>query len=131
MIELDALTDRVRTAFADRLKSSRTKLDSITAQLSPVRLASKVGDNKTRLEVFSQRNDAAVQNVVSSKLKSLKICMATLDALSPLKVLERGFSIAEKDSGEIIRDASQVAAEETVNIRLAKGKLKTKVISTE
>lgn len=130
-LELNVLTDKFRSSFADRLKRSQTRLESIVSQLSPVRLASKVGDNRTRLEILAQRNDAAVQNVVNSKLKSLKICMATLDALSPLAVLERGFSIAQKESGEIIRYASQAAEGEIVNIRLANGKLKTKVISTE
>jgi len=68
---------------------------------------------------------------LNAKLKSLKVCTATLDALSPLKVLGRGFSITEKENGEIIRSVKQTAAGETVKIKLADGSLKAKVTETE
>jgi exodeoxyribonuclease VII large subunit len=92
-----------------------------------MRLASKVGDGKTRLGVLGHRVDSAVENVLGGKLKSLNICMAKLDALSPLKVLGRGFAIAENEAGEILRDAAQVAVDDLVRIRLAEGSFKARV----
>ena len=117
--------------FAETLRHAKEKLDRISAQLSPVRLASKVGDCKTSLGVLSQRADSAATAVVEARLKSLKICMAKLDALSPLAVLGRGFAIAENDSGEIIRSASKLSVNDLVKIRLSEGSVKAKVVSKD
>jgi exodeoxyribonuclease VII large subunit len=113
--------------FLETLRRGEARLDAIASQLSPVRLASKVGDGKTRLAVFSQRADSAARNLVDGKLRSLKICGAKLDALSPLKVLNRGFAIAESETGEILRDASRVKVDDRLKVKLAKGSLRAKV----
>lgn len=125
--ELDNIADRLETAFSERVSGSRNKLDLITSQLSPLRLASKVSANATRLAILNQRNDAAAQNAIAGKLKSLKICMAKLDALSPLSVLERGFSITQKGNGEIVRSVDQVEVNDNLSIRVAQGTIKAKV----
>ena len=117
--------------FIETLRQANTRLDAISAQLSPLRLASKVRGARTELGVLSQRAGAAASNVVGAKLKSLNICMAKLDALSPLAVLKRGFAIAENEAGNILYDAAQVSVDELVKIRLAKGSLKAKVIASD
>jgi exodeoxyribonuclease VII large subunit len=113
------------------LRRANIRLDAIAAQLSPVRMASKVGDAKATLGLLGQRADSAARNLVNGKLKSLNICMATLDALSPLSVLNRGFAIAEDEAGVILRDAASVSTDDTVNVRLAKGTLRTRVTSVD
>jgi exodeoxyribonuclease VII large subunit len=117
------------TALLAPLRQANIRLDAISAQLSPLRMASKVGDGKARVGVLRQRVDSAAMKLVDAKQRSLKINMAKLDALSPLAVLDRGFAIAENDAGSIIRDAEQVKVGETVKVKLAKGSLRSKVTS--
>ena len=119
----------ISTVVIDRLRKATSRLESINTQLSPLRLASKVGDAKARLGILSQRADSAIVNSVDGKLKSLKISAATLDALSPLAVLGRGFAIAQNEKGEILRDAAQVEVDDVVNVKLEKGSLTTRVVS--
>ncbi len=47
--------------------------------------------------------------------------MAMLDTLSPLKVVERGYSIARVD-GQLIKASSQIKAGDTIELQFAKGK---------
>ncbi len=54
--------------------------------------------------------------------------MASLNALSPLAVLSRGFSITETETGEILRDSEDVKENDNVKIRLARGTIKAKVL---
>jgi exodeoxyribonuclease VII large subunit len=56
--------------------------------------------------------------------------MRSLDTMSPLAVMKRGYSITQKRSGDIVRDADSVKTGEQVDIRLANGSLKAKILST-
>ncbi len=115
--------------FLDTLRQANLRLERIASQLSPIRMASKVGESKTRLEMLSQRASTAAVDVIDRRSKSLNLFMAKLDAMSPLAVLGRGFAIAENEKGEILRDSAQVTTDDLLNIRLEKGSLKAKVIS--
>jgi exodeoxyribonuclease VII large subunit len=48
---------------------------------------------------------------------------AGMAALSPLAVLDRGFAMARRGDGELVRDAAQVRPGERLQIRLATGQL--------
>ena len=60
----------------------------------------------------------------------LKEKILKLDTLSPLKVLARGYSVAETN-GKVLTDASKVSLGDEVNLTLNKGKLKCSIISKE
>ena len=61
----------------------------------------------------------------------LALAAASLDALSPLGVLQRGYAIAQDAAGRLVRDAASVNVGDAVSVRLAKGKLNTRVVTTE
>lgn len=129
--EIEDLRERMSDAFDEKLKTGKKNLETISGRLSPLKLASKLNEKKTRLAVLAQRNESAINNQVGAKDEKLKIKMASLDALSPLAVLSRGFSIAENEKGEILRDAKKIKPNDEVKILLANGKLKTKVLEVE
>ena len=47
--------------------------------------------------------------------------MQSLNLVSPLNTLERGYAIVRKDNGEVVRRADDVASGEPVDVRLADG----------
>ncbi|MFL5391263.1 MAG: exodeoxyribonuclease VII large subunit, partial [Myxococcales bacterium] len=53
---------------------------------------------------------------------------ARLDALSPLKVLARGYAVAFDERGHALLKAAQVLAGERVRVRLHEGELSAQVI---
>ena len=122
---------QMQTAFADKLKTSEKRLEKTLSRLSPLKLASKVAENQKRLALLEQKQTSAIKKLIDAKDESLKIEMASLDALSPLSVLKRGFALAENERGEILRDAKKVKIGDNVKIRLAKGKIEAKITKTE
>ena len=52
---------------------------------------------------------------------------AKLDAMSPLKVLTRGYTITLKDNGELLRSVSQVQTGECISVTVSDGSLKATV----
>ncbi len=127
--EITDATESLRSAFDGRIRKNGQRLESLTNRISPLRLASKLNVNKTRLAVLRQQQSSAVKDIIDAKDEQLKIGMASLDALSPLAVLRRGFSIVENEAGEILRDASEIKESEEVKIRLARGTIKARVLA--
>ena len=54
--------------------------------------------------------------------------VSKLDAMSPLKVLTRGYSMAQNERGEVVRSISQVELGERITVSLADGKLSATVM---
>ena len=56
---------------------------------------------------------------------------ATLDALSPLKVLGRGYAIPRDNRGHVVRSVGDVASGERLDVRVADGTISTTVTDTQ
>lgn len=69
-----------------------------------------------------------IKNYFDSKKKSLSLVSGKLNALSPLAVLERGFSLTRKLPGmEIIRDANSLRLKDEIEVKFYKGKIEAEV----
>ena len=88
---------------------------------------SQLNNARARLDAASSTCDAAVEFKLQEGRERLALAAASLDALSPLGVLQRGYAVAQDASGRLLRDAATVAEGDAVSVRLAKGKLQTRV----
>ena len=122
---------RITGALKEKLRKAENRFEATKARLSPIKLSSQLNEKKTRLAVLRERQLAAVRQLTDAKDERLKIEMASLDALSPLAVLRRGYSLTTQDSGEIVSSIKQVKQKSRVQIRLSDGKLKAEVLETE
>lgn len=127
--EAEDAQNRLRENFEEKLKKNTERLEILANRLSPLKLASRLNENQTRLALLKQRQISAVKKVSDAKGENLNVMMASLDALSPLAVLRRGFSITENEKGEILRDSQNVNPGDKLKIRLANGKLEAEVIA--
>jgi exodeoxyribonuclease VII large subunit len=92
---------------------------------------SRLTSARRRYEAASSACGAAMDEKLQHGRERLGLAAASLDALSPLAVLQRGYAIAQDASGKLVRDAASVNAGDEVSVRLAKGKLNTRVLTTE
>ena len=129
--EIEDFTELLRNALTEKLKIEEKILEGFTNRLSPLKLAGKLNEKKIRLALLREKQTSAVKNKIGAGGQKLKIKMASLDALSPLAVLSRGFSITENEAGEILRDTKNVNANDKLKIRLANGKLGVRVLEVE
>src|SRR5688572_7299794 len=86
---------------------------------------------RRRYESASSACDAALKEKLQDGRERLALAAASLDALSPLGVLQRGYAIAQDASGKLVSDAASVNVGDAVSVRLAKGRLNTRVVTTE
>jgi len=118
-------------SFASSLQRAKTQFADAASRLTPATLKSKVTAVKHSLGTLEQRQKVAVENTLNLRSESLKLQMAKLDALSPLAVLTRGYSITQSEDGSILSDASAVKPGDKLKIRLERGKLNAEVLSSE
>jgi exodeoxyribonuclease VII large subunit len=71
-----------------------------------------------------KRTAEGMARVVASRRQSVHAVMATLDTLSPLAILRRGYSIVQSvPDGRVIRRATGVREDDDVSVTLAEGRL--------
>jgi exodeoxyribonuclease VII large subunit len=90
---------------------------------------SQLNNARARFDAASLACDAAMEFKLQEGRERLALAAASLDALSPLGVLQRGYAIAQDASGRLLRDAATVG--DAVSVRLMKGKLKTRIEKIE
>ena len=122
-----SLENRLGQAERKRLDALASRLNELSAR--PV-LQSPTGFlQNRRLDVdrLSDRLNAAEKHLLLAKRQEYVRLVSLLEAMSPLKVLARGFSVATDASGAILRDAKAVAPGDSVHIRLEHGALDCRV----
>ncbi len=128
---VEGLLLNAENAVDTGVRRQAERLNAVIARLSPIRLAAKVADNTQRLALLNQRHSAAGGEMTRARHQELQLTMARLDALSPLSVMKRGFSITETAAGTIVRDSKQTKTGDKLKIRLASGKLDAEVLASE
>jgi len=120
----DDLVSRLQLAMEHKLSGKCYKLKILNERMvSPQVLIDK---RKQSLEFLSASLQKGAEHGVERKRAQLGRWMSVLESLSPLKVVERGYSIVKKDH-ELIKSSSQVKAGDRVQITLAHGELEARV----
>jgi len=88
---------------------------------------SRLAKARARLDSATNACDTIIDAKVQDGRERLALAAASLDALSPLGVLQRGYAIAQDASGKLVSDAATVKPGDEVTVRLAKGKLGTRI----
>ena len=82
---------------------------------------------RQELDSMEQRMEAACSRGLSDKRQQYVRLASALEALSPLKVLSRGFSVATDAGGRLLRDAAEAVPGDKIHIRLERGGLDCRV----
>jgi exodeoxyribonuclease VII large subunit len=147
------LQNRLEGSIKYRLSTLRNFMASkvgsrgfVVAETRIRRMAQRVDDLTFRVEQFGRTGDffrrrahsveiceQRLSNGVNQRLKKWHQAFAriahTLDALSPLAVLERGYAVCLTPEGKVVRSSDAVEMDSTINVKLHKGSIEAKVLS--
>ena len=128
---LDQLGRQLTRVVRYRVVDLRSRVQK--QALSPAfdEVKSRLRDARRRFDAASTSCNDAMETTLQEARERLALAAASLDALSPLAVLQRGYAIAQDATGKPLRDAATVSAGDEVTVRLAKGKLNTRVERVE
>ena len=109
-----------------RLLGHRSALAQLEKRLAAVHPGARIARARRELDALASRRDVVMTRRLHAARGELGRVGAQLAALSPLAVLDRGYAMVSAN-GAIVRDAAQVAAGDTLHVRLAKGELEVVV----
>jgi exodeoxyribonuclease VII large subunit len=118
---------RISQAVKKRLELARRRLEDLRSRRV---MRSPTGYlDQRRMELDMQRANllAAQERRVADVKHALVRLTASMDALSPLKVLSRGYAIASGSGGAVLRRAADAEIGEKINVRLGDGSLGCRV----
>ncbi len=114
---------RLKRAMTGRIHNERRALSHLSK--SPVlrNPLDRVNQLRLDLELFNKHMENAMVRKLETAKSSLSVVCAKMDALSPLRVLSRGYSITQNSEKEIIKSISQVMPGEILEITITDGTL--------
>lgn len=119
--------DRLDRALALKSRSARDQLDRLSGRLGQS-IRNVVPRAKSRLESLASRADHAMAIRQSNQRSQLQRLAAQLEALSPLGVLARGYSITLKaQDNAVIRNAGDVKPGDLIRTQTAGGSILSRV----
>jgi exodeoxyribonuclease VII large subunit len=119
---LDDIEEAVRRAARRGLKESRVRLDMGRRGLSLARPRERVARENERVEELRRRLSAGAARLLRMGRERLRATDSRLGLLSPLAVLERGYSITtDAATGAVLRDAAGLKPGQRVATVLARG----------
>ncbi|WP_110657128.1 exodeoxyribonuclease VII large subunit [Salinicola halimionae] len=124
---LAGLDRRLQLAMRQRLQRERQHLDAAKRRFHLHDPSRTLRQSRERVDQFRQRLETAQQRRLHQEHQNLQGITRELNAVSPLAVLARGYSILQDDSGQVVRAASQTQPGQMLTARLGEGRLKLEV----
>jgi exodeoxyribonuclease VII large subunit len=124
---LDELEQRASRALRQILADRRSALGLSVSRLWQLSPAARLQGTAARHAALSARLRAAGLKKLNRARERLAPLVRTLNAVSPLATLDRGYAIVSLDGGGILRDAKDAAAGTIIEARLSKGRIRAKV----
>ena len=125
---LDAMSSAMASALSRQLKAARQHLNMLSQSPALRSPTGYIEQREKSLELLKNRLIAAQNQSITRKNQRYIAAVSKLDAMSPLKVLTRGYSMAQTEAGEVLRSVRQVELGERVSVLLSDGKLSATVM---
>ncbi|MEL6341673.1 MAG: exodeoxyribonuclease VII large subunit [Myxococcota bacterium] len=123
--EINRSREMVKRLQGRSVEGMRRELKRWTDRLAQISLrnpADKLKEGRKRCDELENNLKRAMGWDLTVRKQKLSLLMGKLDALSPLSVLSRGYSLTLKD-GRAVRDAAELSVGDAVEIRFAAGRV--------
>ncbi len=125
---LDQLTDSLIRTTEQRIKTSQQKSQFLDRQLQAYSPESLIRQSKKDNERLLQQLISASHHIVKQETSQLNYLIQSLDHLSPLNILGRGYGITKKE-GKVVKSTSQVTKDDHINVMVSDGTIAANVTS--
>ena len=112
---------RASQAMDRRLKQLRAELEQFRSRRVLQDASAYLDDRRIELDHLRDKLISAMENELARKKHNQVALAASLDAMSPLRVLTRGYTMATNESGEIVWRTADLTPGDRLRLRLSDG----------
>ena len=124
---LDDLDMRLRRAYGQQFKQQQEHLARLDARLAAQHPGRNLALLRMRLDNLTERLPRAMRDGLKARQQQLHSQAHTLNAVSPLATLSRGYSILLDEQGRAIQRAAQTQPGQRLRAKLGEGELQLRV----
>ncbi len=128
---LDELVYRLAGNFHNLLRDYNRRLDTASGRVLHFDFRRSLIITRTNLESRAEALARAMRSYIVLHRTRLDQLAARLDALSPVKILDRGYALVFDASGALVKDAGQLSAGDRISARVARGSFTAEVKKTD
>ena len=122
---------RMAQAMRKQMTQRRAALENLAGRRVLQSPAAYFDLRRVELDYTRSRLTAAGERWLAARRHDFARCAAALDAMSPLKVLARGYAVATDADGAVLRSAAQTQPGDTIRVQLQDGALHCTVNNRE
>jgi exodeoxyribonuclease VII large subunit len=131
LAQLSQLRARMSISMESRLRFGHSRLEAISRSSVFRRPETLVIERSRNIDWLEERLLASMDRLMESRRQSLARHAARLESLSPLGVLQRGYSLTEDAEGRLIRRIEQTGPGQTIRTRVSDGAVVSRVESVK
>jgi len=129
---LSRLGLRLAQAIVARTAPLRLGAERYTSRLREGRMRALVAARRARVATLEGQLRAALRQTLERRRTEVAVDAQRLDAVSPLRVLERGYAVVTSArDGRAVVDAQSVKIDDELHIRLSRGRLRARATARE
>jgi exodeoxyribonuclease VII large subunit len=128
---LDELVFRMAANYQGVLRDCHRRLDVASSRVRHFDFRRSLALTRARLEAGTEALLRTIRARVAQERARFDQLVAQLDALSPVKILERGYALVFDATGALVKDTVQLAPGQEISARVARGSFTAEVKKTQ
>lgn len=121
--QLDSMAAAMASGLHRQVRAARQHLNVLSRSPALASPTSYLNQKKQNLELLRSRLVSAQTQSIDRRKRRFVELTAKLDAMSPLKVLTRGYAMAQTADGTVIRSVKQVDFGDTITVQFSDGRI--------
>jgi exodeoxyribonuclease VII large subunit len=128
---LDEAAARATRALTGAVARRQTALRALDGRLLRAHPQRRIADQRAALAALERKLAAAITSLLTRRRRTLEGAVGKIETLSPLKVLDRGYSLVRHADGRVVSSAGAVAVGDPVTVLLRDGQVGARVESVK
>lgn len=119
--KVDDIKSRLKNAIFNFVDSKRDELESLRDSYAFKQPKALIENYAQRLDEMKRQLQNYTKTLIQHKQQAFKANLLHLEALSPLKILSRGYSVTFNAKGHLLKKATNIKTGEEIKTRLESG----------
>ena len=120
LMRIDSYNERVHSALILRIERSRERLDALIQRTAPHRMQELIQLKRDEVQACSDKANSSMFLLLDKYREALAREVAKVNAMNPLSVLSRGYSVAENENG-VVKSVDDLRVGDKVRLIFADG----------